>query len=65
MVGNLTKERRNFLMQVINSYTVHTDSKRITFKPKGISNKALKAMDESIANFEKGKVSVPVDLSDF
>ncbi|MCH4004224.1 MAG: hypothetical protein LKH59_07605 [Lactobacillus crispatus] len=52
-------------MQVINSYTVHTDSKRITFKPKGISNKALKAMDESIANFEKGKVSVPVDLSDF
>lgn len=53
-------------MQVINSYTVHTDSKkRITFKQKGISNKALKAMDESIANFEKGKVSVPVDLSDF
>ncbi|WP_195923152.1 hypothetical protein [Lactobacillus crispatus] len=50
-------------MQLINSYTVHTDSKkRITFKPKGISNKALKAMDESIANFEKGKVSVPVDF---
>lgn len=34
-------------------------------KPKGISDKALKVMDKSIANFEKGKVSAPVDLSDF
>lgn len=34
-------------------------------KPKGISNQALRVMDESIDNFEKGKVSAPVDLSDF
>ena len=34
-------------------------------KPKDVSNKALEVMDESIANFEKGKVSAPVDLSDF
>lgn len=34
-------------------------------KPKDVSNKALEVMDESIANFEKGKVAAPVDLSDF
>lgn len=31
-------------------------------KPKGISNKALKVMDESVANFKKEKVSAPVDF---
>lgn len=30
-----------------------------------ISEKTLKVMDDSIANFKKGKVSAPVDLSDF
>jgi len=34
-------------------------------KPQGTSNNALKVMDDSIANYEKGKVSAPVDLSDF
>lgn len=38
---------------------------RKLIKPEGISDKALKVMNESIANFEKGKVSAPVDLSDF
>lgn len=30
-----------------------------------ISEKTLKVMDDSITNFKKGKVSAPVDLSDF
>lgn len=34
-------------------------------KPKNISDKALKVMDESVANLKKGKVAAPVDLSDF
>lgn len=34
-------------------------------KPKGISDKALQIMDDSVANFKKGKVSASVDLSDF
>ena len=34
-------------------------------KSKGICDKALKAMDESVANLKKGKVSAPIDLSDF
>lgn len=34
-------------------------------KSQGISNNALKVMKDSIANYEKGKVSAPVDLSDF
>lgn len=34
-------------------------------KPKSISNETLKVMDRSIANFKKGKVSAPIDLSDF
>ena len=34
-------------------------------KSKDISDKGLKAMDESVANFKKGKVSAPIDLSDF
>lgn len=34
-------------------------------KSEGISDRSLKVMDKSIANFDKGKVSAPVDLSDF
>ena len=34
-------------------------------KSKDISDKGLKAMDESVANLKKGKVSAPIDLSDF
>lgn len=34
-------------------------------RPKGISEESLKVMDKSVANFKKGKVSAPVDLSDF
>ncbi|WP_294757749.1 hypothetical protein [uncultured Lactobacillus sp.] len=34
-------------------------------KSKGIFEKGLKAMDESVANLKKGKVSAPIDLSDF
>ncbi|UZX32456.1 hypothetical protein [Lactobacillus helsingborgensis] len=34
-------------------------------KPKNISDKALKVMDESVANLKKGRMSAPVDLSDF
>lgn len=33
--------------------------------PKTISAKTLKDIDESVANFRKGKVSEPIDLSDF
>ena len=33
--------------------------------PKSISSKTLKSMDEAIRNFKIGKVSEPVDLSDF
>lgn len=33
--------------------------------PKTISVKTLKAMDEAVANFKKGDVSEPIDLSDF
>jgi hypothetical protein len=33
--------------------------------PAGISDKTLAVIDESIANLKKGKVSAPVDLSDF
>lgn len=38
---------------------------RELIKPKDISEEALKTMDESISNLSKGKVSAPVDLSDF
>ena len=34
-------------------------------KSNGISDKELKAMDESVANLKKRKVSAPIDLSDF
>lgn len=33
--------------------------------PKSISSRTLKSMDEAIRNFKLGKVSGPVDLSDF
>lgn len=33
--------------------------------PKTISAKTLKDIDESVENFKKGKVSQPIDLSDF
>ena len=33
--------------------------------PKSISSKTLKSMGEAIRNFKIGKVSEPVDLSDF
>lgn len=33
--------------------------------PKGISAEALRDIDESIANLDKGKVSKPIDLSEF
>lgn len=79
-------------MQVINTYTAHTDSKkRLTLRksqyeyydvkefengclilepkklvtPEGISKKSLEIMEESISNMKKGKVSAPIDLSDF
>lgn len=54
-------------MRIINNHTAHADSKnRIMLYQslKDVSDKALKVMDTSIANFEKGKVSVPIDLSD-
>lgn len=34
-------------------------------KPEGISNESLKEMDTAILNLKKGKVSAPVDLTDF
>lgn len=34
-------------------------------KPKQISAKTLKTMDDSIRNFHQGNVSAPVDLSEF
>lgn len=38
---------------------------RILTVPEGISDRTLKDMDEAVANFKKGKVSAPIDLSDF
>lgn len=34
-------------------------------EPKDISEKTLKVMDKAVENFKQGKVSAPVDLSDF
>lgn len=38
---------------------------KVLKNPAGVSDKTLEVMDKSIANLEKGKVSAPVDLSDF
>lgn len=38
---------------------------RELIKPKRISAKTLKMMDDSIQNFHQGKVSAPIDLSEF
>lgn len=38
---------------------------RELIKPKRISAKTLKMMDDSIQNFRQGKVSAPIDLSEF
>lgn len=34
-------------------------------KPREISKESLKEMDTAVLNFKKGKVSDPVDLTDF
>ena len=34
-------------------------------KPKEISKRSLKMMDEAVANLQQGKVSAPLDLSEF
>lgn len=33
--------------------------------PEGISDKTIKEMDQAVANFKEGKVSKPINLSDF
>ncbi len=38
---------------------------RQLIKPKSISARTLKAMDQAVRNFKVEKVSEPVDLSDF
>jgi hypothetical protein len=38
---------------------------RILSKPSSISAKALKDMDQAVANFKSGNVSEAIDLSDF
>lgn len=38
---------------------------RVLSLPNSVSKKALKAMDKSVENFKLGKVSDPIDLSDF
>lgn len=38
---------------------------KVLKNPGNVSDKTLEVMDKSIANFKKGKVSAPVDLSDF
>lgn len=34
-------------------------------KPETISDKTLEAMDKAVRNYKQGKVSDPIDLSDF
>ena len=38
---------------------------RVLVTPDTISAKTLEAMDKAVSNFKLGKVSSPVDLSDF
>ena len=38
---------------------------RVLVEPSAISKKTLKMMDNSVSNYKKGKVSKPIDLSEF
>lgn len=54
--------KRNSKKEIIESLILEPSE---LVKPKNISKNELKVINDSIINFEKGKVSEPVDLSDF